>query len=365
MAYSALAGACPAILTGLKQVTNGAFGNLITPIGLSQALVDPSNTQGIEIIQQAGGEEGHLKTVRILYKQRALPSDIKDTKDCNTVPEKRRLEETKTISMEKHHTITVKESTIRVLCDEYSRYQSIPVQSRTTSGAAQNSLQLLGEIVYDWLMDIDPMRQAINSDLLDAAVLNTGNYVDHSHTKDFTVIKAEDNAFVLTGFNRLKQELSRVGMRGEPILVGEGNLELAIMAAKYGCCNLQGQDIGKMDSNPGFKFYKDVQLGTAFSNANAFLSFMPGSMQLMSYNKYVGEYARPIGAKVRGTFPDPVIPGLKYDFSLEANTCSEYYDLKIDAYYDLFAAPLTMFITGDRLEAVNGVFKGVATAIAA
>lgn len=364
MSYSvgSLAGACPAILTGLANVTKNAYTDLITRVGFVQALVDPSNTQGVDIIQQAGGENGHLKQVRVVYKQRALPSEILTTKDCNPGTEKPRLEEVYSIAMERHHTIHVDEDTLRVLCDEYSNYATLNAKGLSQSGAAVASLNILSEIVYDWMIDMDPFRQAINSDLLTAALLNIGYYTDGTATKNFDVIKASDNAFVLTGFNRFKQELSRIGMRGFPIMVGEGNLELAIMSAQYGCCNMQGQDIGKMDTSPGFKFYKDVQLGTTFSNANAFLSFMPGSMQLMSWNKYVGNFTRQIGTKFRGTMPDPVIPGLKYDISIQPNECGEYYDLKIDAYYDLFAAPTTLFKTGDRLAKVNGVVKGIATA---
>lgn len=366
MSYSVgtLAGVCPAILTGLEEVTNGAFTELITPVGFVQALVDPSNTQGVEIIQQSGGENGHVKQVRVVYKQRALPSEILTTKDCNSSVEKPRLEEIYSIAMERHHTIHVDEDTLRTLCDSHSDYKSLSARGLSQSGAAQNSLSALAEIVNDWLLDIDPMRQVINSDLLTAAVLNVGAYTDGTTSKSFDVIKASDNAFVLTGFNQFKQWMSRVGMRGAPIIVGEGNMELAIMAAQYGCCNTQGQDIGKMATNPGFKFYKDVQLGgsSAFNNANAFLSFMPGTMQLMSYNKYVGNFARQIGTKFRGTLPDPVIPGLVYDISIQPNECGEYYDLKIDAYYDLFAAPNTVFKTGDRLAKVNGVVKGIASA---
>ncbi|MES2731721.1 MAG: hypothetical protein V4714_08230 [Bacteroidota bacterium] len=364
MSYSVgtLAGACPALLTGLAAVTNGALTELNTPVGFVQALVDPSNTQGVDIIQQAGGEEGHLKQVRVVFKQRVLPSEIATTKDCNTGTEKPRLEEVYSIAMERHHTITVKEQTIRLLCDAYSKYLSVPINARSTTGQSVSALQMLGEIVNDWMLDIDPMRQAINQDLLTAATLNTGKYQGGTALKTFDVIKTADHAVVYTGFNIFKQELSRLGMRGQPLMVGEGKMELAIMAANIGCCNTQGQDLGKMATNPGFKFYKDQYLGTAFGNADAFLAFMPGTMQLMSYNRYVGEFARPIGAKVRGTFPDPIIPGLKYDFSIEANTCSEYYDLKIDAYYDLFAAPSNVFKTGDRLAGVNGVVKGIATA---
>ncbi len=365
MSYSVgtLAGACPALLTGLGAVSNDLLTELTTPVGFAQSLVDPSNTRGVSIIQQAGGEEGNVKQVRVIFKQRALPSEIETTKDCDTATEKPRLEEVYSIAMERHHTITVKEQTLRLLCDAYSKYQTVPINARSNTGAAVSALQVLGEIVSDWMMDLDPMRQAINADLVTALTLNTGAYQGGTATKNFPVIKTADHAVVLTGFNQLKQEMSRIGMGGLPIFVGEGNMELAVMGAEYGCCNAAGQEIGRMLKQPGFKFYKDQQIGTSFSNANEFIAFMPGAMQLMSYNRYVGEYARPIGAKVRGTFPDPIIQGLRYDFSIEANTCSEYYDLKIDAYFDLFAAPTNVFKAGDRLAGVNGVVKGVATAI--
>lgn len=365
MAYSNLAGVCPAILAGLGAVTNNAFSRLMTPVGFVQALVDPENTRGVQIIQQAGGEEGGVRQVRVVYKQRGLPSEIEDEKTCDPGEEKPRFEEIYTLALEKHHTIHVKEATLRTLCDGFAAYQSVPVNRRDSDGKAVNSLRILSEIVEELMSDLDPMRAAINSSLLTALALNTGKYVGGATTKDFLVLKSADFAVVLNGFIQLKQEMKRIGMRGLPILVGEGNLERASMVAEYGCCNLAGQDIGQMQgAGAGFKFYGDVQLGdsTHFNNENAFVGFMPGSMQLMSYNKYVGDYAGPIGTKVRGTLPDPVIPGLVYDISVQPDECNENYDLKVDAYFDLFAAPKTLFKTGDRLNGVNGVVKGVATA---
>jgi hypothetical protein len=75
--------------------------------------------------------------------------------------------------------------------------------------------------------------------------------------KNFNVIKAADNAIVLTGFNLWKQELKKIGMSGTPLVFGGGNIDLAIMAAELGCCNNAGQDLSLIGKTTGFKFYED------------------------------------------------------------------------------------------------------------
>jgi hypothetical protein len=128
----------------------------------------------------------------------------------------------------------------------------------------------------------------------------------------------------------------------------------------YGCCNDGGFDFGKMAANAPFKFYSDYDMTTELGNANDFFAFFPKTVQMAVFNKYVGEFARPIGTMERGTLPDPFIPGLVYDVRILPNECGEYYDLYVNLDYDFWFAP-DQFQAGDRLEGVTGVFKAQAT----
>ncbi len=157
------------------------------------------------------------------------------------------------------------------------------------------------------------------------------------------------------------QELKKIGNNGKPILIGAGNLDLAISALGIGCCNNAGQDIGKIDSR--FKFYEDfTDLSEVTGSVNGFIAFYAKAIQFLQFNKYVGSFARPMGTMERGTLPDPYLPGLVYDIRIKPNECGEYWDLYINSDHDFYYAPNNLFKAGDRLEGVNGIFKGVATA---
>lgn len=354
-------GACPAILTGISEVLKTSSPqDLITPIGAMQALVDPENTRGVTMEQLGEGDKGHRKTVRISYKNRALPSDVTDTKTCVSGEEKPIFEETFDVTQHKQIVIHKDESAVRALCDAFSQYKTVGANM----GGKQ--LAIMADFANDLLMDLDPLRQEINEALNTSIALNIGDFVGGTTSLTVKVLKSLDDQSVNNaGFNYMKQALKKTGYAGTPIVFGGGNMDLALMSLGYGCCNDGGSDFGKMKSQAaGFKFYEDYSdFATLYGNANAAIAFMPSTLQLVTYNKYVGSYARPIGTMERGTIPDPKIPGLSYDIRILPNECGEYYDIFINLDFDLFAAPTTLFATGDRLEGVNGVFKFIASTV--
>lgn len=366
---------CPAILVGLNEVLSKNDPNkLVTPIGFTQALFDPSNRKPDSVVQNVDAGNGHPKTVRIKHKQRSTKAETSTTKTCGDGLEKPWFEETFTPSQYREHSITLTEANIRKLCDAASALKAVPGGNFKDFKGNAYSLALMSEIVEEILMDFDGLRQAINDDLLVSLLLNFGKYVDGSTSKTFNVYRSTDAAAgsvgspVLDGFNQFKREMRRTTMNGEPIAFGEGLMELAIMSLGYGCCNNGGTDFGKMNGDAGFKWYRDYQAGSRLANDNAFGVFMPGSLQFASYNDYVGSFARPIGVVERGTIPDPAVPGLVYDMRVIPVACTgsnvaEYYTVIIGLKFDLWAAPLTQFKSGDRLAPVNGVFKAIAGGI--
>jgi hypothetical protein len=373
MSISQLNAVCPAILVGLEEILkDGTPYELFTQAGLMQSLYDPMNRQPNTVVQNVGAENGHPKSVRIKHKQRSTASDTATAKDCAGGTAKSYFEEVFTVNQYRQHTINVKESDIRKLCDASSKLT--PVQGaafNTWEGNAYN-LQLMSEIVMEIMMDFDGLRQAINTDLHTSLNLQFGKYVGGAGINTYNMYRInnatglQEGAPVLSGFNKLKQDLRRTTMTGFPIVVGEGALDLAIGALEYGCCNLNGNDFGAMAKNPGFKYYTDFSIGTdSIGDANGMAIYMPGSMQFADYNEYVGGFARPIGTMERGTIPDPAIPGLKYDMRIIPNACTgstsvESYDIIIGLHFDLWVAPNTMFQSTDRLYQVNGVFKAIA-----
>lgn len=366
---------CPAILVGLNElITKNDSSVLVTPVGCVQALFDPENRQPNTVVQNVDAGSGHPKTVRVKHKQRSTKAETRTTKTCTDGDEKPYFEETFTPAQYREHSITVTEAKIRTLCDNASKLVKIQGGKFGDNQANAYSLALMAEVVSEIVMDFDGIRQAINDDILTSYVLNTGKYTDLTTSKSFNVYRSIDAAAgslgspVLDGYNRFKREMRRSTLNGNPIAFGEGLMELAVSSLNYGCCNNGGTDFGKMNGNPGFKWYTDYSAGTKLGNDDAFGVFMPGTVQFASFNDYVGSFASKLGIVERGTIPDPVIPGLVYDMRIIPNACSgstvvESYTVIIGLHFDLWAAPLTQFKSGDRLAGQNGVYKAIATGI--
>ncbi len=348
-------GACAAMLTGIVNILENDPNKFATPIGGVQSTLDPANTRGVTM-EQLHNEGGHSRPVRISHKQRAIPSDITDAKSCDSGTEKPYFEEVFNVNQHAQHVIKIKESTIRNLCAAHSNWLKLK---------GDNDMSVMREMGEEILMDLDAMYQKINRDFLTSIALNFGTWVGGATSKTFNVLKDADHALVLTGFNQFKQELKKVNAGANPIVFGGGNLDLAIMAAQYGCCNNAGQDFGVMkNQGAGFNFYADYEdMASYLGDANAFVAYMAKTVQFVTFNQYVGDFSRNFGTMERGTIPAPALPGKSFDIRLQPSECDEVYNLWINSDYDFYFAPNNLYQSGDRLASVNGIFKGVAATI--
>ncbi len=362
-------GACPAILIGLNALQPEQV-NLVTPSGLLQSTFDPSNMRGDSVINDFDAEGGHLKTVRVAYKQRATPDEIRDEKSCgDNGVEKDYFEENFTPTLYREHTIKVSEAKIRRLCDAHSAWVNLGGARSQDAKGIQQQTQVMSELAMEIYMDMDALRTSVNRDLAEVYALKHGLWKGGDNSKDFQVYRTtnitglESGSVVPAGFNRMRQEIMRSTFRGRPIVFGDGNLFLASQALQYGCCNLGGVDISKMASNAGFNFYSDIDAPDILDDENTFGIYMPGTVQFASYNEYVGNFARPMGNIQRGTVPDLAVPGLRYDMRIKPNDCGEYYEVILGINFDLWVAPENQFKSTDALSGVNGAWIAQATAV--
>ena len=361
-------GVCPAILASFEELSApNNMANLKTPVGLIDALLDPTNVAGVTVEQLGDGSNGHRKTVRIMHKQRQSISDVRTAKSCDSGTEKPRFETTFDVNMNAEIAIKVSEATVRRLCDAYSALVAIPASVRSTNATAQNSLLIMREIAEEINMDIDALRQKIDDTGLEAFELNFGKYQGGSTYKEYKMLKsATDHSIVTAAFNTWKEDMRKIGMTGMPLVVGNGVISYAMDELGIGCCNIGGQDIGKLGARQDAKFFYDSadlasHFGVLPDGAQPFISFFPKMAQMVTFNKYVGPtFSKPIGTMERGTLPDPKLPGLRYDIRMMPNECGEYWDLWVDLDYDFYFAPQTLFKSTDRLNGVNGIFKGFA-----
>lgn len=361
-------GVCPALLIGANEALRDAQNKVFEPIGFVQSLLDPNNrTTAIQV----DSGNGHSKQVRVMHKQRMTLDELEDTVTCDPTEERPRFEEIVTVNMKKSATLTISEDTIRQLCDAYSQLVVLAGGERnvnsfvsgTTSSQAMQPLAIVRELYEDIALNLNTLIMGINMDLITAMTTKVGKWKGGDTSKNFSMYTTATGAPVFAGFNVMRQELAKTGFAGRPIVVGGGNFDLASGALQYGCCNDSGIDFGKMASNAGFQYYRDYNVDGAdgFNTANQFLAFMPGTMQLVTFNENKGNFGK-IGLKDRGLIALPSLPGVMADMSIKPDDCNNTYTLKVWLNYDLYASPTNLFQATDPLYGVNGVFKAVATA---
>ena len=357
-------GACEALLLGQQDVFGrNTPSDLVSPVGLVQALRDPSNTRGIQL-EPVQSMSGHTKQVRYFWRPPVAVGEVTDQFACDEGTTQPYLEGTVDMGLHSHLGLRVAESQIRALCEAYSQNQTL----RTAQGSG--AIQVMRETYEIIASGFDAMRQDMNQKLNVAMAAKLGNFLSPDGgttpvtSKTYTLRNANGQyagSAVLDGFAKMRQDLRKTTLNGKPIIVGNGLFELANEALNYGCCNAGGTDFGRMaNSNAGYQYYIDDYTGTALGNANGLIAFMPGMAHLLTYNKNVGTFGQNIGNRIRGVIQDPAVPGLKYDISIVPNECGEYYDVYLDADYDLFVAPTTLFKATDYRTGINGTFKIIA-----
>lgn len=207
---------------------------------------------------------------------------------------------------------------------------------------------------------IDKMFRDMNADLATLAIAAAGNHYDGvTGTVNVPMLYWDglNEAAKPQGQVDVRENFENLGYMGRPILVGNGYLSRYMKYQDIGCCNDYGQIIGESDP---FAFYRDLDYGTAASNANAFLAFAPGAMQLLVAPKFVGEFAINAPQRARMSIVDPYT-GLPIDMDVSQD-CDMNWRVKYSINFDLFATPDDVNeCEGDGGEGTNGIFKYVAT----
>lgn len=358
------AAACPALLIGQNDVfANNTPSDLISSVGLIQALQDETNTRGVRI-EPVVNQSGHSKQVRVFWRQPISVSAVTDAAACDAGVANPYIEQLVTMSMHSHLAIPVAEADIRALCEAYSQYMTVGAAN------AGGQIRVMREVYENLTAGIDAIRQDMNMKLNVAMAAKLGRFLSPdggttpgptSKTYIFRNVNGQfSGSAVLDGFAKFKQDMRKTTLNGNPIVVGNGLFELANNAVEYGCCNAGGTDFGQMAAAAGYRWYADDYTGTALADPNGLIVFKPGMAHLLTYNKNVGNFAGQIGNKTRGTIADPSVPGLRYDISIVPDECGEFYTLYLDIDYDLFIAPATIFKADDYRTGINGTFKVIA-----
>jgi len=360
------ANVCPAILTSLSDNLINNPANVQLMGGTLAALNDPSNLRTGQIIKQANDNgTGHSKEVRVTFKQRQLASDATDTKSCEAGAQMNYIEETFQVNNYRGVSFTLSEAQLRTYCEAYSELVSLTgstdpnqiVQRANAIGAAGGALSVVREMFVDFQLSANALVQAMNQDLLASISGAAGNWYGGA-TNPTYVVENTDGSIYPLGLFQMKQNYMNTGFSGSPIIIGgAGALQRVWMNdSRYFGQGANGINFATVRDNTGLaEYYFDVNAAGALTNEDSAIVFAPGSLVYTPFLQYVGSYGQ-IGVMNRFTMPIPGLPQVKCDVRILPDECNETYAVWMEAYFDVFTAPTTLFPAGDANEGVNGIF---------
>lgn len=133
---------------------------------------------------------------------------------------------------------------------------------------------------------------------------------------------------------QIKAEMDAQGATGSPLIVGGGSMDIYARAMQIACCNTNfGVDLSRA-SGDGY-FYNDT---FAPATLNGSLAFAPGAAQLITWNKYLGDYAKRNDNFEHGTIVDP-FTGLTYDLKTSYDDCAEKWFVELALNWAWFQVP--------------------------
>lgn len=329
---------CLTVMKELAQVagTNGDPLRNRQKTGLLDALLSERNTAGADINRNFDKGDGKNNNVIVKWLKPDAAADVTDTItslcDETGASTSYNYDEV-TLTLEAQSEVkALTETEMRELCEEGSDFR----------------LKLIGT-------SINALDKRINQRLIDpfyagsGGILNGNGNVGQSYDLLYRDGMVQLNP---EGFIEMMRDLMDTGMEGMPILVGGGNLDMAMKLQQIACCNAFGADPSQMQDL--FYFYDNdiaIQLNEP-SDENAFFVFAPGAAQFVDRAQNVGQFRKINDLFIHDTIVSPVT-GLTYDFNLKYDDCDRLYKWKLSKKFDLWQMPTTLFKAGDDRYGIN------------
>ena len=198
---------------------------------------------------------------------------------------------------------------------------------------------------------MNAVNTALNKDLLAKQALNFGNFADGTNVKSLKLLEDGTNASRGIATAQMRHEYDKASASGAPIIVAGGNFDLYAKMNQIACCNDLGIDLSRWtDYQYFYDRFVDAQVGT-----NDMIVLAPGAVQLVTWNKYVGEYAKRNDVFEHGTLTDP-FTGLTYDIKINYDDCKDRWTIQFGLYFKLVHLPSNAFAADDDLNGVNYTF---------
>lgn len=322
--------------------------------GLLNYLRSPLAGNSINAIQMQSADASVYRPVQIRYIPYEGTTNLVTTDssaNCNKTTQKRDIINTYEPTLFAEHKFTIELN--------YVRQNS------------ENGFKLQQRLNKQILTSMRIVRESIDSQLFaKAATLvgaNPAGATGAGSYKDIPLIINSSGDIDNTSFDVIKneQEDNFHMSGGEVGIVGLGNARRYMNRLAVGNANSSGSvDYKEVAAQFGMLLFKDHFTTASLGGANRVLAFYPGSAQFYQYNLYKGDFAFQVhDGEIYGTLPDPVFPGITYDYKLKwDDNCSTGNGLqgawvgRLFTYFDLWTVPEGAY--GDVYSDLND-FNGI------
>jgi len=299
-------------------------------VGYLEALLSDANTAGIEKIPVP--TNGKKRMVQLDYIQRGTEAKIGAGTEINGCVAE--------INPEPFEQI--------IDVDEKVESQGL--------GFSEHEMRKLceGDDVYvsNVLMSqMNAVNVELNKHLLGIQSLSFGNFADGTVVKSLKLLEDGTNASRGIATAQMRHEYDKAAASGAPIIVAGGNFDLYAKMNQIACCNDLGVDLARWTD---YQYFYDRFVDSAVGT-NDMIVLAPGAVQLVTWNQYVGEYAKRNDVFEHGTITDP-FTGMTYDLKIHYDDCNDIWTMKMGVAFKLVHLPANAFAATDDLNGVNYSF---------
>jgi hypothetical protein len=312
MAYTQ--GLCSALQVNLNDIAGiNAPALNRQKVGYLDALMSEMNR--MNMTATVVPSDGKFKTTQVNYQPQACDSDV--VTDCapNCTPEV--TPEPKSVNITEFacakYKMAFAEDDMRKLCEADSVW------------AGQNIMRAMNAI-----------NVSVDKSLLTLQASNFGTFADGANNKSVPLFNSTTNAPNPMAWAAIRHFYDQTSAAGSPLIIGGGSIDLFAKAQQIACCNsTAGMDLARMTGD-GY-FFNDVNVNSII-DPKEFIVLAPGAVQLITWNKYLGEYAKRNDSFEHGTIVDP-FTGLVYDLKTSYDDCAEKWYIELALNWHLFFLP--------------------------
>ena len=315
--------------------------NFTRQTGMLNYLFSGINPNIINSIEKTNSNNGEFRDVQIKYRPHTGTGNLVTSDasaSCTRVAQHRDKIATVTPDLYAENKFTIDDNYVRDTKDGKGLQDRLNEEIRDSMRIIRESLnqQILAKAAG--LFGANPGHHDADGT---ADPISAGVYEDLPLTIAATG-KIDDN-----NWDIIRNDMEDNFSQGVPAIVGKGLARKYMNRLAVGNINDAGIDYQSVATEFGAILFKDDDVLSSLSAANRTLVFYPGSAQFFQYLLYDGaDFAVTDELLIKGTLPDPVLPGISYDYKLKYDDgCSTgnghdgFWVGRVWTYADLFTIP--------------------------